>query len=46
MDDFLQTISSKVVVSRASFKLVGDALDWSEKLQESRIQQRQEEIKE
>lgn len=28
IDDFLQTISSKVVVSHASFKLKGDALDW------------------
>lgn len=46
MDDFLQTNLLKVAVSHASFKLAGGDLDGWEQLQESRIQQRQEEIKE
>lgn len=32
MEDFLQTISSNVVVSHISFKLMGDALDLCEQL--------------
>lgn len=32
MDDFLQIVSSKVIVSHESFKLLGDALEWWEEL--------------
>lgn len=46
MEDFLQTISSNVVVSHISFKLMGDGLDLCEQLQESRIQLGQDEIQE
>lgn len=32
MDDFLQTVSSKVTIYHTSFKLISDALDWWEEL--------------
>lgn len=46
MEDFLQTISSNIIVSHISFKFMGDALDLCEQLQESRIQLGQDEIQE
>lgn len=46
MNDLLQIVLSKVTIAHPSFKLIDDALDLWEQLQELRIRQGQEEIKE